>query len=85
MLLRAEPERMMGINKARLPETQESDRRRAFLTDAALHFVNKKSLDALEKMVAARNPGLKGIDVSEKVFRPTFVLDTDEAWAEEEI
>ena len=58
VLLRAFEDRQMTIDASRLPHTLKSDRRRAFLTDAALHFVNRKSLAALEKMVLDRQGSL---------------------------
>lgn len=40
VLLRAEKERMMECDKARLPYAKETDRRGQFLTDGACHLIN---------------------------------------------
>jgi hypothetical protein len=40
MLIRAEPGRLMNLDKERLPTALEEDRRGSFITDAALHMIN---------------------------------------------
>jgi uncharacterized protein YcbX len=44
ILLRAESDRRETIDKQRSPNSLDEDRRRAFLTDAALHLVNRTSV-----------------------------------------
>jgi len=87
-LLRSEENRTVDIDEIRLPLKRGDDKKRAFLTGAACHIVSNKSVEALNEMVKEKyknDPSaLDDIDVNEMVFRPTFVLDTDEAWLEEE-
>ena len=88
ILLRAEQEQSLGIDEICLPLKRGEDRKRAFITAAACHIVSNKSVEALNQIVKARyadDPSaLDDIDVNERIFRPTFVLDTDLAWIEEE-
>ena len=79
----------MTTHRDRLPKLLEEDLRRAFLTDAAIHLINRKSIEALTKSVKSRyqdDPNFcETVDTGENVFRPTFVIDNGEAYSEEEI
>lgn len=40
MLVRAEPERLMTLDKNRLPTARDEDRKSGFIKDAAIHMIN---------------------------------------------
>ena len=80
----------MNLNKERLPDAKEEDRRGAFITDAALHMINAQSIQSLtmnmynkykndEKMIDMVNADIP-------TFRPTFVINEeyDEPYCEDE-
>jgi hypothetical protein len=89
-MIRAQKERLSTIDRSRLPDSIEEDRRHAFVTDAAIHVINQHSigsltLDLYEKY---RNDpeAIKNLSVDVNTFRPTFVIDEelDEPYCEEE-
>ena len=47
IILRAQEDRLMTLDKERLPQALDSDRRSAFVTDGAIHLVNKQSCNKL--------------------------------------
>ena len=59
---------------------------KAFTIAAALHIVNKASVDDLEKRVKARHPnGLDNFYFSTELFRPNLVIDTGVSYSEDKI
>lgn len=88
ILMRAMPERRMGLDNARLPNSLESDRRRGFLSDAAVHLVNRTSVEAFRNNVKSKykdDPDqFNQIYLDERIFRPSFVIETEAPYEEEE-
>lgn len=89
ILLRAGDGRRTEIDHKRLPKSQDVDKRRAFITDAAVHVINLKSIEALREGLREKykdDPeAFDDIDTGVEVFRPTFVVDMEEPFKEEEL
>lgn len=91
VLLRAEKERMMDLDPARLPFAKGTDRRGQFLTDGACHLINNQSIQSL--MINIYNKynddpkALSRINADVNTFRPTFVIDEeyDDPYCEDEL
>lgn len=66
---------------------KESDTRKTFLSDAALHIVNRASVDELRRRVWEKYPQRTDqkdkIFVSVEQFRPNFVINTGEPFSED--
>jgi len=69
------------LNHKRLIFSRSSDLRKTFTSDAALHVINKASVDELERRVRQNHPGgLKDFYVSTEQFRPNIVLNTKKSF-----
>ena len=81
VLIRASPDRGMPLiqDYVKLFHRDEGDRRAAFITDAAVHFINDASVRALKKDARPGN------DFDHTTFRPSILIDEDPAYIEEEI
>lgn len=88
-MLRAMPDRLMSIDDKRQPKALESDRRRAFLTDGPCHLVNRASVRKLLSDIKNKYQDdpetFESIDVSERSFRPSLVIDTPNPYEEDSI
>ena len=88
VLLRAADGRRTEINHKRLQKSQDVDKRRAFITDAAVHVINLQSLksvrEGLREKYKDESSKFEDIDTGVEVFRPTFVVDLD-PFKEEEL
>lgn len=63
---------------------KEGDTRKTFTTDAALHIVNKASVDELRQRVLDNHPeGLQDFWVEAEQFRSNIVIDTKEGFSED--
>lgn len=89
-VLRADKNRLMKVQASHLPSALETDRRQSFITEAAIHLINRQSIAQLTiamynkyrddpKEIASCNADIQ-------TFRPTFVVDEeyDDAFCEEE-
>lgn len=62
----------------------KSDSHKTFTTDAALHIINKTSVEDLERRMMTRYPdGLEHFYVSIEQFRANIVLDTKLSYSED--
>ena len=62
----------------------KSDARKTFTSDAALHIINKASVEDLERRVEERYPdGLENMYCAVETFRANIVLDTEAPWSED--
>lgn len=89
-IIRAEKGRLSTIDRSRLPDSLEEDRRHAFVTDAAIHVINQQSIASLTLDLYYKYrddaEAIKNLSVDLNTFRPTFVIDEelDEPYCEEE-
>lgn len=73
-----------------LPDQLKTDRRSAFVTDAAIHVINKHSVDSLRMSMYNKyrddEKMLSQVNADICVFRASFVIDeeNDEPYCEEE-
>ena len=71
----------MTLDKERLPQSLDSDRRRAFITDGAIHLVNKQSCNKLLLQLYSKyknDENLVKLCYAEPiVFRPSIVIDDE--------
>ena len=76
-LIRAEKDRFLTMNSWRLPTAQARDRRSAFITDGAIHLINRKSCTWLERKVKEKyeENEIENLCVDDRTFRPNFVID----------
>lgn len=81
VLIRAPPKREMPLiyDYVKLFHRDEKDRRAAFITDAAVHFINDASVRELKKHAKPSN------SFDHTQFRPSVLIDSDPAYVEEEI
>ena len=74
----------MPLNPKRHIHMIEGDTRKTFTTDAALHIVNKASVDDLRKRVLEQYPeGLPDFFVDAEQFRSNIVIDSGLAFSED--
>lgn len=78
----------MLIDNEWLMESVKGDKKKTFNSDAALHIVNRASVDELRRRVWERYPERK--DLKDKIyvdveqFRPNFVVNTGKPFEEDE-
>jgi uncharacterized protein YcbX len=72
------------LNAKKHVHMKEGDTRKTFTTDAALHIVNKASVDELRQRVLDNHPeGLQDFWVEAEQFRSNIVIDTKEGFSED--
>ena len=63
--------------------------RKAFVTTAAIHVVNIKSIESLKREIlqkyASQSLDLPELNFDYELFRPNIVIDYNSAYSEEEI
>lgn len=74
----------MALNPERHIHMTEGDTRKTFTTDAALHIVNKASVDFLRDKVQEEHPeGILDFYVDAEQFRSNIVIESGEAFSED--
>jgi uncharacterized protein YcbX len=87
-LMKCEKERINTLSPQLNPWSQKKDRISNFVVAGAIHINNTKSLLDLRAKVAKRYENsiedYRGENVEAEVFRPSFLIDHDLAYCEEE-
>ena len=84
MVLRAEKDRYLTMNRYRLPRATESDRRAGFITDGALHLINLQSVKRLKSWIKEKHSDKsKEVCVEPRTFRPNIVIDYKSPFVED--
>ena len=86
--MKCEKERIIALSPKLNPWSLKEDRMSNFLTGGAIHVNNVKSLLDLKAKVAMRyensEEDYRGENVEAAVFRPSFLIDHDLPYCEEE-
>lgn len=80
MIIRAPKDRLMMCS-GYIPNQLPTDRRGAFVTDAAIHIINKKSVDCLRNVMYNKyrddTSMLSQVNADLCVFRASFIIDEE--------
>lgn len=87
-MISAPRDRRMGLDMAKLPFARKENVRSAFISDAPIHVCNMASIRAMEQTIKDKYKDkpevLAGKEVSIETFRPSFLIDYPEPYAEDE-
>jgi len=87
-VIKAAKDRKMGLDMEKLPFARHSDVRDAFISDAPIHVCNMASIRAMEQLIKEKYKDkpdvLKNKEVDILTFRPTFLIDYQEPYCEDE-